>query len=58
MGTTKPSWKHPKYKGLYRGSYERDKKGERVFVLSCEKPVRNVTFESCQAAKALGWKRG
>jgi hypothetical protein len=51
-------WKK-KGKGLaYHGMYLRDVKGERVFVLvgvRSNKSVHNVTFESHQAAKSLGW---
>jgi hypothetical protein len=37
----------------YKGKYERDSRGERVFVLSNGK--RNITFESWQMAKRAGW---
>lgn len=48
-------WKNYKHgKAVFIGSYERDKDGERVFVLTHGK--RKITFESWQAAKALGWK--
>ncbi len=50
-------WKHKaKYKNLrdsFKSSYERDKRGERVFILSNGK--RNITFESWQAAVKQGW---
>lgn len=53
----------------FKGSYERDKDGERVFVLRARMQVetvnkgkvsakvqnKKITFESYQAAKALGW---
>lgn len=47
-------WKHKtKYRRReYTGSY-RKCRGERTFVLTCGKHV--VSFESWQAAKALGW---
>lgn len=51
-------WKHKKYKSAFIGFYERDAKGERVFVLiSMKEPLRRITFESYQAAKALGWHK-
>jgi hypothetical protein len=48
------NWKHSMYRGNFLGTYERDKRGERVFVL---KGNKNVTFESHEAAKRLGWKK-
>lgn len=43
----------------FKGTYERDKKGERIFVLtSHEKDKfigRRIVFESWQAARGLGW---
>lgn len=45
-------WGHKKYKTKFKGSYERDKKKERVFILTGSK---RITFESWQAAKKLGW---
>lgn len=48
-------WTHKKHKGEFKGSYEKDKRGERVFVLSNGK--RNVSFESYQAAISLGWSK-
>ena len=50
-------WKHnKKYKGKeFKGSYERDAKKERVFVLTYKK--RRITFESWQMAKKLGWMK-
>lgn len=48
-------WKHKKYKTKFKGSYERDKKGERVFILNSGK--RRITFESWQAAYKLGWRK-
>lgn len=51
-------WKHKKYKARdYRGTYRRNSDGEREFVLRCEKPAHNVSFESHEAAKALGWAK-
>lgn len=37
----------------FTGTYERDRKGERVFILTYKKTRK--TFESFQAAKKLGW---
>lgn len=45
----------------YNGHYMRDVVGERVFVLTTIRQngaVHNVTFESQQMAKKLGWVRG
>lgn len=50
-------WKNRKYPGTYRGSYARDKDGERIYVLKKEGGGRRITFESHEAAKALGWKK-
>lgn len=48
-------WTHKtKFKGKqFKGKYEWDNDGERVFVLTCGK--RKITFESWQMAKNLGW---
>jgi hypothetical protein len=55
------TWKNKKKHGAknFISSYERDKKGERIFVLTHIKngKQRRITFESWQAAKALGWKK-
>lgn len=49
-------WKNKKYgKKLFKGKYVEDKFYERTFVLTHEN--RNITFESHQAAKALGWQK-
>lgn len=66
----KPSkWKHKaKYKThKYQGSYERDRSGERVFVLrrlnkitgKIERGSRKhkMTFESHELAKEARWKK-
>lgn len=56
----KPSqWKHKKYpKKIYQGNYGIDSKKERVFILARIKDrPHNVTFESHEAAKTLGWKK-
>lgn len=51
-------WKHIKYSGPFKGEYERDKDGQRVFVLRSEVVKTNKkTFESWQMAKSLGWKK-
>lgn len=41
---------------IFKGSYERDKDNERVFVLINGKG-RKITFESHQAARAQGWQK-
>lgn len=48
-------WSHKKYGKNFKSSYERDKKGERIFVLTKDK--KRVTFESHEAAKKLGWTK-
>ena len=49
-------WKHKKYKSTFWGRYDRDKAGERVFLLITDGPwARRITFESWQAAKKIGW---
>ena len=51
-------WKHKKFKSAFIGFYERDSKGERVFVLiSMKEPLRRITFESWQMAKSQGWHK-
>jgi hypothetical protein len=56
-----PTWKksvyiHKKFgKREFVSSFARDKKGERVFELTSK--TRTITFESPQAAVALGWKK-
>lgn len=51
-------WTNSKFgKRQFIGSYERDSRDERIFVLNCEKNKRRIVFESFQAAKKLGWKR-
>lgn len=56
-------WRHKKNRpvGPFKGTYERDKKGERIFVLTrvlTERKVhRRIVFESWQAAKKLGWTK-
>lgn len=51
-------WKHKKYKNEFKGSY-RFSSGEREFILTgiVSDKVRNISFESHQAAKSLGWKK-
>lgn len=50
-------WTNKKFgKKKFKGSYEIDKDGERVFILRHEK--RKITFESWQAAKFAGWRKG
>lgn len=49
-------WMHKKFKSKFIGFYERDKAGERIFVLiSMNEPLRRITFESHQMAKSQGW---
>ena len=48
-------WKNAKYIGQFKGGYERDKDGERVFVLRSTINKTKKTFESWQMAKNLGW---
>jgi hypothetical protein len=46
-------WSHKKFgKKTFEGFYAFDR-GERVFELNCG--ARRITFESHEAAKALGW---
>ena len=46
-------WKKKGNPRVFTGSYERDRKGERIFVLTGG--AQRVVFESCGAAKKLGW---
>jgi hypothetical protein len=48
------AWKKNGKGPAFTGSYERDRKGERVFILASDSGKR-ITFESYQAAKKLGW---
>jgi len=49
-------WKQKKQKKAFKSSYERDVKGERIFILTAiTGKARRITFESWQAAKKLGW---
>jgi hypothetical protein len=51
-------WTHTKYKTKFKGTYERDSKGERVFILTGKgKSTKRITFESWQMAKKIGWKK-
>ena len=49
-------WSNKKYKNLFKGSY-RFSTGEREFILTglVSGKTRNISFESYQAAKSLGW---
>jgi hypothetical protein len=50
-------WRNPKYKGReYRGTYEWSR-NEREFILVCTSKTHNVSFESAQMAKDLGWRK-
>lgn len=53
--TRKARWKNKKYAGLFIGSYERDKAGERIFVLTGGK--RRIVFESHESAKKNNWQK-
>lgn len=59
----KPSrWKHKtKFKSRkYQGNYERDRSGERVFILRrIDEGAKKhkITFESHELAKDAGWKK-
>ena len=51
-------WFNSKYKFYYVGTYERDKKGERMFILTATAGKhRRITFESFQMAIKLGWQQ-
>lgn len=40
----------------FYGYYERDSRGERIFVLiALKEPLRRIVFESHQMAKSVGW---
>lgn len=60
MGHPRSQWKHKKYKSrTYFGRYAQAF-GERVFILTCflrNGQFHNITFESHEAAKSLGWKK-
>lgn len=49
-------WGKGNLKQSFKGAYERDRKGERVFVLTGGRG-RRITFESWQAAALAGWAR-
>jgi len=40
---------------IFKGRYEREASGERVFVLTALTTKRRITFESFQLAKTAGW---
>lgn len=49
-------WQFKTQKTLFKGYYEKDRKGERNFILvGTRAPFRRITFESFQAAKKLGY---
>ena len=49
-------WKNPKYTGTFKGGYERDIDGQRIFTLrSTTKTNIKKTFESWQMARKLNW---
>lgn len=50
-------WQHKRHgKQLFKGSYEKDRQGERNFILKGSKG-RRITFEMWQDAKLAGWKK-
>lgn len=53
------TWTNTKFgKKEFRGNYTRiTKSGERNFVLTAIEGKREITFESYQMAKAMGWKK-
>lgn len=55
----KSLWTNKKHgKTLFVSYYERDKKGERTFILIATKaPFRRISLESWQMAKSLGWQK-
>lgn len=52
----KLNWSKGKSGPPFKGAYERDRAGERVFVLTGGRG-RRITFESWQAAALAGWAR-
>ena len=56
----KAIWKKKGY-GKFESAYELDRKGERIFVLTQDRPhglkPHRIVFESFQAAKTSGWKK-
>jgi hypothetical protein len=50
-------WFNKKFgKTAFIGFYEKDSKGERIFVLiGLKAPFRRIAFESHQLAKSVGW---
>lgn len=60
MGHKPSTWTHKKYRSRKYVGHYRIVSGEREFVLTALKrdgKLHNVTFESHEAAKELGWKR-
>lgn len=60
MPKPKAHWTNKKYgKDVYEGKYVRDADGERIFIvfayIAKTNKIHHVSFESAQAAKALGW---
>lgn len=60
MAKKKKVWSNKKVPGKFAGFFIRDKDGERNFQLKRDVTkggkARRITFESPEAAKALGWK--
>lgn len=51
-------WQYKNQKTLFKGYYEKDKKGERNFILvGTKSPFRRISFESWQMAAKVGWKK-
>lgn len=55
-------WKNKKHGSKkFKSSHERDKDGERIFVLkevvTTKKSLKKYSFESFQMAKKLGWSK-
>lgn len=50
-------WISKKYKSTFKGKYEKDSAGERIFVLIGEGKMagKRIVFESWQMAKKSGW---
>lgn len=52
-------WVHKKYKRYFKGKYETDSQGERIFVLQGlenKLSYKRIVFESWQSARNNGWE--
>lgn len=60
MAKKRKTWSSKKVPGKFTGHFVRDNDGERNFLLKRDTTkggkARRITFESPEAAKALGWK--